>query len=164
MTALRTDRLVLRKPTMADWPAYRAFYASDATRFTGGPYDTKSAWSFFAGDAGHWALHGFGWFILDNGEGAVGACGLHHPPHQADLEIGWNTFAAAQGNGYATEAARAILKIAENDHHQRRLVSYIDAGNGASKRVAEKLGARFAGEMAAHDPACEVWVHWEGAV
>ncbi|MFQ6547275.1 GNAT family N-acetyltransferase [Aestuariibius sp. 2305UL40-4] len=159
MTTLTTDRLTLRQQEMSDWPAYRDFYASDATRYTGGPYDAKQAWTLFAGDAGHWRLKGFGWFILDDGTGAVGACGLHHPPHQAEIEIGWNTFPAAQGKGYATEAARAVLDWGWTITDAPRIVSYIDRDNAASKAVATKLGASWTGDMAAHDPACEVWAH-----
>lgn len=159
---LTTDRLTLRGTTMDDWPIYRAFYASSATQFTGGPYNEKQAWSFFAADMGHWALKNFGWFMLDDGTGPVGACGLHHPPHQADLEIGWNTFEGAQGKGYATEAARAVLAWGWQTLKPKRIVSYIDRNNGASKAVAGKLGAAFSGEMAVHDPACEVWIHSSG--
>ncbi|GFE65210.1 GNAT family N-acetyltransferase [Litoreibacter roseus] len=156
---LETERLTLRQMTMDDWPSYRDFYASDATRFTGGPYNAKQAWTLFAGDMGHWHLKGFGWFILDNGTGVVGACGLHHPPHQKALEIGWNTFPAAQGQGYATEAARTVLAWGWDTLVAPQIVSYIDRDNTASKAVAGKLGARFHGDMAAHDPECEVWVH-----
>lgn len=160
---LRTERLVLRLPTLADWPAYRDFYASDATRYTGGPYEAPRAWTLFAGDAGHWALHGFGWFILDDGAGAAGACGLHHPPHQDDLEIGWNTFAAARGKGYATEAARAVLDWGRSVAGGSRIVSYIDADNEASKAVARKLGATRTGARARHDPGAEIWSHGRAA-
>ncbi len=156
---LTTERLTLRLPDMQDWPAYRAFYASDATRFTGGPYEPKQAWSLFAADRGHWDLKGFGWFMLDDGSGAVGACGLHHPPHQAEIEIGWNTFPAAQGKGYATEAASAALDWGWTVTDAPRIVSYIDRDNGASKAVAKKLGASWTGEMATHDADCEIWIH-----
>lgn len=159
MTTLSTERLTLRQMTMEDWPAYRDFYASDATQHIGGPRPAHQSWTVFAADAGHWSLKGFGWFILDDGRGAVGACGLHHPPHHGDIEIGWNTFPAAQGKGYATEAARAVLSWGWQTLKPSRIVSYIDAANDASKSVAKKLGAVFSGEMAAHDPECEVWVH-----
>jgi RimJ/RimL family protein N-acetyltransferase len=157
---LTTERLTLRGYTLADWPAYRAFYKSDATDYIGGRQDMRSAWSLFAGQAGHWALHDYGWFIVDDGTGAVGSVGLHNPPHHPDLEIGWIVFEAGRGKGYATEAAQAALTWgADVIAAAPRLVSYIDRDNAASKRVATKLGARFDGEMAAHDPACEVWVH-----
>lgn len=157
---LRTERLTLRGAALADWPAYRDFYASDAARHIGGPVPPKRSWYFFAGDVGHWALHGYGWFIIDDGDGAVGSVGLHHPPHHADVEIGWNVFDRGRGKGYATEAAHAVLDWAPSVARER-IVSYIDRGNTASKRVAEKLGAAFHGDMAAHDPACEVWLHPE---
>ncbi|MEM7720822.1 MAG: GNAT family N-acetyltransferase [Pseudomonadota bacterium] len=159
MTVLATDRLTLRRMKMDDWPAYRDFYASSAAAFVSGPADEKTAWRMFSGQAGHWPLMGFGWFMLESASGPVGTCGLHHPPYQADLEIGWLTFEMAQGKGYATEAARAVLEWAPTVTSAPRIVSYIESGNGPSKRVAEKLGARFDGEMAAHNPACEVWVH-----
>lgn len=159
MTDLRTERLTLRVPTLADWPAYRDFYASDATAFIGGPVPESKSWYFFSGDRGHWELFGYGWFTLLDADGIVGTCGLHHPPHHADVEIGWNVYATGQGKGYATEAARAVLDWAATALPDTRIVSYIDRANAASKRVAEKLGARFGGVMAAHDPECEVWVH-----
>ncbi len=159
MIELQTSRLTLRLPTLADWPAYRDFYASDAAKHIGGPLPAVRSWYYFAGDRGHWDLHGFGWFTLDDGTGAVGTCGLHIPPHHADIEIGWNVYGAGQGKGYATEAARAVLDWAPSVTDAPRIVSYIDRENTASKRVAEKLGAGFTGEMAAHDPDCEVWLH-----
>ena len=156
---LRTERLTLRAATLADWPRCRDFYASDATRFTGGPHDARAAWTLFAGDMGHWTLHGFGWFIVDDGTGAVGFCGLHHPPHQAEPEVGWSVFPVAQGRGLATEAARAALSWAWGATDVPRIVSYIHEGNDASKAVAAKLGARGTGERAAHDPHAETWAH-----
>ena len=159
MTVLTTQRLTLRRQTMADWPAYRDFYAADPALTSNGRFDEKRAWALFAGDAGHWPLHGFGWFIVDDGTGAVGACGLHHPPHQAEIEIGWNTFAAARGKGYATEAARAVLPWGWGITDAPRIVSYIDERNEASKAVARKLGAVDTGERAAHSATCEVWAH-----
>ncbi|MEM7489748.1 MAG: GNAT family N-acetyltransferase [Pseudomonadota bacterium] len=155
---LTTDRLTLRAPTLADWPAYRDFYRADLTRHTGS-YDDKTAWRLFASDAGHWMLHGFGWFIVDDGTGPVGACGLHHPPHQADVEIGWNTFEPALNRGYATEAATRVLAWGRGLVGPTRIVSYIDRDNGASQAVATKLGARDTGQAAAHNPACNVWEH-----
>jgi RimJ/RimL family protein N-acetyltransferase len=160
MTVLRTERLTLRPASMADWPLYRDFYASDAADFVGGPTDEKTAWRLFSGQAGHWPLLGFGWFVIEDATGAAGTCGLHHPPYQADLEIGWVTFAAAQGKGYATEAARAVLTWGWTAFPDvPRIVSYIDSGNAASQAVAAKLGAAWSGDMATHDPACQVWHH-----
>ena len=158
---LTTERLTLRAPTLADWPAYAAFYASDRAAILGGPHGTWKAWTLFAADAGHWHLHGFGWWTIDDGAGAAGICGVHHPPNHEDAELGWSLWDRALGRGYATEAA-----VAARDwwraRHAGRLVSYVDAGNAASQAVARRLGARTDGARAAHDPDSEIWVHPAG--
>ena len=159
MTTLTTDRLTLRPHHLSDWPAFRDFYASDRAGFVGGPVEVRQAWWYFAGDRGHWDLHGYGWFMIEDATGVIGTCGPHFPAHHAEIEIGWFLFAGAEGRGYATEAARAALDWAWTVIDAPRIVSYIDAGNTASKRVAARLGAAWDGTMAAHDPACEVWVH-----
>lgn len=158
---LTTERLRLQPPTIEDFSMYAHFYSSDAAAFVGGPTDTKTAWRFFSGQAGHWSLRGFGWFMLHDTDGPVGTCGLHHPPYQ-ELEIGWLVFTHAQGKGYATEAARAVLEWGKKSHIAgQRLVSYIDPENRASQAVANKLGAAWDGEMGVHDPLSQVWVHQE---
>ena len=155
---LATQRLTLRAATMADWPAYCDFYASEASAPAGGPRDARTTWAFFASDVGHWTLHGFGWFTLDDGTGAVGTCGLHHPPHQPEVEIGWNTYARAQRKGYAVEAARAVLAWGRG-RVAGRIVSYIDRANAPSQAVARKLGATTDGTPKAPGSRSEVWVH-----
>ena len=159
---LRTERLTLRAPTLADWPAYRDFYASDRAAILGGPRETWAAWTLFASDLGHWHLHGFGWWTIDDGAGPAGICGVHHPPNHAEAELGWSLWDRALGRGYATEAAAAARDWWRGRAPGGALVSYIDAGNAASQAVARRLGARTAGARAAHDPAAEIWVHRGG--
>ncbi|GAB5448550.1 GNAT family N-acetyltransferase [Gymnodinialimonas sp.] len=162
MTELKTTRLTLRLPTLDDWPAYRDFYMSEASASVGGPLPLKEAWTLFASDAGHWALHGYGWFVLHDATGPVGTCGIHFPPRHADVEIGWNTFASGQGKGYATEAAHAVLDWAPSVIGDQPIVSYIGRDNAASRRVAEKLGATDSGKAPAHNDDCTVWIHKGG--
>jgi RimJ/RimL family protein N-acetyltransferase len=57
-------------------------------------------------------------------------------------EIGYIVHPAHQGNGYATEAARAVLAIAFDDAGFHRVVGCLEARNAASARVLEKLGMR----------------------
>ena len=154
---LTTERLTLRAPTMADLDAYAAFYASDHSHIIGGPVDRATAWRFFSSDAGQWILMGHGWWMIDDGNGPAGICGLHNPPHHADVELAWSLYAHATGKGYATEAARAAREWAGD--RWPRLVSYIDRTNAPSQAVARRLGATDTGAPAAHDPACNVWEH-----
>ncbi len=57
-------------------------------------------------------------------------------------EIGWIFHPDVAGNGYATEAARALLELAFDGLGLRRIVSYLDARNDASANVCRRLGMR----------------------
>ena len=157
---LTTDRLTLRLPTMADFDVYSTFYASGASAFVGGPFAGKDLWRAFAAITGHWALMGYGWFMIARRDTAavIGMCGIHHPPVHADREIGWTLFTDRR-QGFATEAATAARDWAQATLPPAPLVSYIDTENTASQSVARRLGASTDGTRAAHDAGCEVWVH-----
>jgi RimJ/RimL family protein N-acetyltransferase len=57
-------------------------------------------------------------------------------------EIGFVVHPDHQGRGYATEASRALLRIAFEELQLHRVVGRLEARNVASARVLEKLGMR----------------------
>ena len=57
-------------------------------------------------------------------------------------EIGYIIHPDHKGNGYATEGARALLRVAFRDLGVHRVVGKIDSRNAASARVLEHLGMR----------------------
>ncbi len=57
-------------------------------------------------------------------------------------EIGWCLDPAYAGQGYATEAARALLRVCFVDLGLRRVTAGCFAGNVASWRLMERLGMR----------------------
>jgi RimJ/RimL family protein N-acetyltransferase len=57
-------------------------------------------------------------------------------------EIGWSLHPDAQGKGYATEAARELLRLGFEDLGLHRIVAECDPRNEASIRVMERLGMR----------------------
>lgn len=61
-----------------------------------------------------------------------------------DVELGYRLHRAAWGKGYATEAARVLVRRAF-DGGAVRVVASALVGNRASTRVMEKVGLRFAG-------------------
>jgi RimJ/RimL family protein N-acetyltransferase len=61
-------------------------------------------------------------------------------PTFRSLGIGYCFHEAAWGNGYATEAVRAMLKWAYESLDLNRVDAELDTRNGASARVLEKLG------------------------
>ena len=157
---VETDRLLLRVPTMSDFDAHRAFFSSERSSSIGGPLSPSDVWRVFASHVGHWALKGFGWFILHDKDGPRGMVGVHQPPHYEAMELGWALFdEAATGRGYATEAAGAVKDWAQSALRPKRLVSFIDPANSPSRAVADRLGATNTMQPAVHNPECEVWEH-----
>jgi RimJ/RimL family protein N-acetyltransferase len=60
-------------------------------------------------------------------------------------DIGWLVDPAYAGQGLATEAARALLRICFEGLGLRRVTAAAFADNGASLRVMEKIGMRIEG-------------------
>jgi RimJ/RimL family protein N-acetyltransferase len=148
---LETDRLRLRGPTLADFPACAALWGdAETVRFigTGKPSGTEEAWGKFLRNAGHWSLLGFGyWVVEEKTSGAfAGLVGLSHikrdiePPPPDLPEAGWVFALEAQGKGYATEAVGAALAWGETRFGNAHSFCIIDPDNAPSLRVAEKCG------------------------
>jgi RimJ/RimL family protein N-acetyltransferase len=57
-------------------------------------------------------------------------------------EIGWTVMPKHAGRGYATEAARAVLRMAFEHYGLRRVVANLDARNDRSAALCERLGMR----------------------
>jgi RimJ/RimL family protein N-acetyltransferase len=57
-------------------------------------------------------------------------------------EIGWTTIPRHAGKGYATEAAREVLRLAFEHYGLRRVVANLDARNDRSAALCERLGMR----------------------
>ncbi|EFG64211.1 GNAT family N-acetyltransferase [Streptomyces sp. SPB074] len=57
-------------------------------------------------------------------------------------EIGWTLHPGAEGRGYATEAARALARLAFTTLGAHRLYARVDEENTASRRLCERLGMR----------------------
>ncbi|MEW9918380.1 GNAT family N-acetyltransferase [Marimonas sp. MJW-29] len=140
---LRTERLVLRAPEAADFEHVAAFFA-DEVRSTGfaGPLDRNEAWRWYASMIGHWALRGYGFWIVDTKDGeTVGMVGLWYPDGWPEPELGWVMFAAGEGKGYAFEAAVEARRYAYETLGFRTLSSNIFPGNERSIALAERMGA-----------------------
>jgi ribosomal-protein-alanine N-acetyltransferase len=92
----------------------------------------------------HQAQYGYGLFaviLLANGL-LIGDCGLEHLEIAGsdETELGYDLRSAFWNQGLATEAACAVRDFAFVELKLPRLISLIRPGNGASQRVAEKIG------------------------
>ncbi|WP_116132396.1 GNAT family N-acetyltransferase [Tropicimonas sp. IMCC34043] len=160
---LVTDRLVLRAPVAADYPAFRDFYASDRSQFTGGPLDERLAWRGFSALLGHWLIHGFGLrTVTEKGSDTpLGYVGVWYPGTWPEPEIGWTLYPAAEGRGLGHEAASAVRDHVFATLGWATVVSYILPQNARSIALAERLGALRddAATRPPHAPDCLVYRH-----
>ena len=77
---------------------------------------------------------------------AVIWCGLHDIDWQGrQCDTGFWVRKSAQGQGFATEATNALVRYAFGALGMRRIGLTHSAGNGASRRIAERLGFSFEG-------------------
>ncbi len=107
---LETERVRLRGWREEDLDAYAGFIANEATvRFLGGIGDRKNAWRRMAMLVGHWALRGYGpWVIEEKASGHwVGYSGLWNPEGWPEPELMWGLAAHVHGRGYATRSGPA---------------------------------------------------------
>lgn len=147
---IETERLRLRGHRPDDLDDCYAMWSDPAvTRYIGGkPSTRQQTWSRLLTYAGHWALLGFGyWVIEDKTAGRfVGELGFADfkrdiAPSMRDVpELGFALTARSHGNGYASEAVRAAVRWSDEHLAAERTVCLIDADNAASQRVVQKAG------------------------
>lgn len=88
--------------------------------------------------------------ILDRHGAIVGRANLKHiDQHHGCAELGYRLGQSQISQGYATQAVRHVISVAENRWHLTRLVAYASVANPASARVLEKAGFLL-GETIAH--------------
>jgi len=146
-TLLTTSRLTLRNWRPEDLDPYAAISADPGVmRWLGGPRSRAAIAAEIDDAARTFASDGYGKMAVERtADGAfLGMCGLSVEvwyPH--DLEIGWRLAPAHQGQGYATEAARAWSAYTFATLRPPRLISIADVPNTASIRVMQKIGMTF---------------------
>lgn len=123
---------------------YAAIACSEPGRFVGGPMSCEEAWYGFNELVAGWLLRGHGLWSVETRDGTqlLGFLPLAHEIGDPEPELGWPLCEAAEGKGYATEAALAARDFAFGRLGGKALVSYLDPGNARSQSVAERLGAR----------------------
>ena len=145
---IRTERLVLRRPTAADVEDPPAFLADPRVMdFLGGVADPKTLYVVVQRWADDWETYPVGKFIVETESGErIGRVGInfYDPVHwtrsnlpDARPELTWALAYEHWGKGYATEAAAAV----RDWYNRAGLISLIVSDNVRSQRVAERLGA-----------------------
>jgi [ribosomal protein S5]-alanine N-acetyltransferase len=142
---LETPRLLVRRFTPEDWPSVFT-YASDAevmAYIPSGPLDETGVKAFIARPE---TEEGASYALILKAENQLIGHMVFHPwyaPHT--FEIGWALGKAHHGQGYASEAALALLKYGFETLNLHRIIATCQPENIASYRVMEKLGMRREG-------------------
>jgi RimJ/RimL family protein N-acetyltransferase len=157
LPVIETARLRLRAPRLSDFDAWAEIFTGPAGPHLGGPFDRDAAFTEFAATCGLWLLRGHGlWTVEPKAGGEVlGFVLIGFEPGDQVPELGYLFRPSGEGQGYATEAARALRDHAVGPLGLETLVSYIDPENPRSVRVAERLGAVRAADF----DGAQVWVH-----
>lgn len=117
----------------------------------GGRWTQEQARAWAAAMAEHWAQHGLGkWLATDRADGTlVGRGGLSRVTllGRPRIEVGWSVRQALWGRGYATEIGREALAVAFQEHGADEVVAFTEVHNVSSRRVMERLGMHYTGEI-----------------
>lgn len=152
---IRTERLVLRRPVVADDVACFEIHGDPRTaRYrTQGPdasidvsRATLARWML------HWATHGWGPWTVLHADRVVGFGGLRM--RGADEIPGLNLYfrfrPESWGHGFAVELSRAAIRIAFEEDFGDEVTAIIRPDNAPSIRVVERVGMRFEREVSFH--------------
>lgn len=150
---IATDRLVLRRFRLTDAEQAYENFGKDPlvgryVSFT--PFDTLAN-SHDAVRRHVWEYENnpdfYGWAVTLGGE-VIGSIGLFDIDHDSETcELGYSIGSRWWGNGYGTEAAKAVVDFAILRLFAHRVQATHHPDNIASKRVLEKIGMKFEGIM-----------------
>ena len=172
---IETARLILRpwrnddiapNTVMLSDPDTARFIAADGKPIT----SELSGWRNAAVMSGHWALHGFGMFAVEEKSTGkyVGRVGPWAPPGWPGFEVGWGIASECRGKGYAVEAARASIDWVFATFEIDEIIHCIELSNAPSQAVARKLGARKDREGDLFGKPADIWVtsrkSWAGQI
>ena len=141
---LKTDRLVLRAPRTDDASVMVRLLADRRIAINTAriphPYAIDDAEQFIASVN---RLDGEATFVITLDGTPIGVCGVE--PREGGPEIGYWIGVSYWGQGYGTEAARALIDYAFGELQHETLQAGARVSNPASRRVLEKCGFQWTG-------------------
>lgn len=157
MRVLETNRLSLRRLTLDDaefmfglvnQPSWLRFIGDKNVR------NIEDARNYLrTGPLDMYQRFGFGMFMVERKDdgAAVGTCGLLKRDILPEPDIGYAFLPEFWGQGYALEAAQAVLDYGHYTHELTRVLAIVSPGNERSIRVLERCGMKFERMFAMND-------------
>jgi len=149
MTVLETERLILRRLSDDDAGFMLALMNEPSwLRFIGdrGIRNVVDARAWIRnGPVASYESLGFGLYLVLRKDDSVpiGICGLVKRDALDDVDIGFALMPAFRAQGYAFEAASAVMDYARSTLGLGRILAITSPDNDASSRLLEKVGLRF---------------------
>jgi len=149
MRVLETSRLSLRRLTLDDaefifglvnQPSWLRFIGDKNVR------NLDDARNYLrTGPLDMYQRFGFGMFMVERKDDgvAIGTCGLLKRDILPEPDVGYAFLPEHWGQGYAFEAASAVLEYGHYAHELMRIVAIVNPGNERSIRVLERCGMKF---------------------
>lgn len=155
---------MLREYRREDFDVFAAHIADPVSSAHLGTADRHAAWRTFCSHAGLWLIHGAGWWAIEERETGqlVGNVGAFFREESTVMELGWNTYRAFWGRGFASEAAAAALKHAFEIRGEPKVRALIDSANESSLRVAKRLGLTYEADTQIHGKAVGMYMLQRG--
>ncbi len=155
-TPLQTERLILRLHAPSDIPALMPLIGAREVAATTlripYPYTESDAQDFMAGMQEE-LLNGSGLrlgIVVRESDTLCGGVGLRIEADHRRAELGYWIGVPYWGKGYATEAARAMVKYGFETLGLHRIFASHFVDNSASAKVLRKIGMRHEGRQRAH--------------
>lgn len=155
LPTLTTDRLTLRPFLLSDAADVQRLAGSrevaDTTLSIPHPYADGMAEAWIAAHEGAWSRHESATLaIIEPDAGLVGAISLRIELPQRRAELGYWIGVPFWGQGYATEAARAVIAWGFTKLSLQRIYAHHMVRNPASGRVMAKAGMQLEGTLRRH--------------
>jgi ribosomal-protein-alanine N-acetyltransferase len=152
---LATERLVLRDVRASDATDVLVFRGDPVVqRFDDPPIHTVAEAEAFIGEvlAENDAGDGIVWAMaLADGGTVIGLSGFHYwDPYHRHAEVGYGIARAYWGQGFASEALRAVLRYGFERMDLHRVYARTIADNYESVRLLERLGFQREGTQREH--------------
>jgi RimJ/RimL family protein N-acetyltransferase len=147
---IETERLRLRGHGEDDLAAMVVMWSDPrVARFICDPMSEQEVWSKLLRYVGHWALKGYGYWLIEEKESRrfLGEAGFGNgrraitPSLDGMPEVGWGIVPEAWGKGFASEAVRAVLAWGDKVLAVET-VCMIHPDNARSIQVADGCGFR----------------------
>lgn len=145
---IETDRLILREISLNDKPEMFQLHANpEVQKYTGEALveSLEAMERAIQTRIDNYKKYGYGrWAtLLKNEQQFIGWAGLAYLPEFDEIDLGYRFLPQYWGQGFATEAAQAILTYGFEQLKLKRIIAIAMKENKASIRVMEKVGMKF---------------------